>query len=339
MNINEKQTKSNQDYIAKIEKKIGKIKKSPKVDWRRSGTFPLFPLEDNEEILSNKIHEFIKAISCSGQLQGVDLISATLTYGCTEILLEEKCLSDIEEFKEVYFLSCKMAVDIAEGNVTKDQIERFKKKVCRLHLANSPYIELKKILNIQEIQAVYIQRLRDAVDRYFIDSHIFTESPNENEIEAALGWLLNGYKKGENEFQRRFRKIDDKTIDRLAEVDFPKNLDVMNANKLDSNRLLMLIDGAADSIIKDRNNRKKTAAPRRQLIFELCDIYYKITDRKPGVSFPKSGSYGGKYHYYGPFFRFVMHVFELSGVNRAEDIPTMGRRIAEVCRAYKNQSA
>lgn len=186
--------------------------------------------------------------------------------------------------------------------------------------------ELTSVLKVPEIPQEILQRIESAVHQYHIDCKVYLASPKESEVEASLLRLLNGFDKGLIEVRSRFLNIDAVTKDRLAMIDFPDNLDIMNAENVDPDQLLALIENVVNGLSKNKNRRKKSEMPRNTMIYELCDIYYHITGRQPGVSYDsRSKTYGGL------FFSFVCTLLSKTPA----EIPIyIGRRISEIVSRY-----
>jgi regulator of sigma D len=189
--------------------------------------------------------------------------------------------------------------------------------------------KLISILGVQKIPKEMVRRIEEAVHKFYIDSKIYIEAPTESQIEASLLNLLNGFSKGQEEVQKRFSSLDAATKDKLAMVDFPNNIKIINDDTIEPENLLFLIKKALDNISKDPNIRKKSEMPRNKLIYELCDIYHNITGQRPGVTYNKYSE-----TYDGLFFNFTWNI--LSQTNT--EIPSsIGRRISEIVQKY-NQS-
>jgi hypothetical protein len=309
--------------------------------WRRSGTLPLLPLDDSKEIFKEKVQEVIDAVfesGLGGQSPKTDIARA-LTYSCARIFLEEKCFENIEEFElveaEIFDMAMLAADDVLSRRKQGERLGRFVDKIFSYHNRRDLYSKIRTILDVDDIPQEYLRKLQDAAHEYHIAMTTHLKNPKESEVEAALLWLANGYRKGFETFRERFKSLDVVTRDRLAMVDFPENLDLMNVDDCEPKRILPLIEKVAESIRKNRAKQKWPAGPRRQLLFRLCEVFYGITGRNPGVTWNEYDE-----QHSGSFYDFaILLLKEIDSENiQARDPKGLGVRIAEICSQFKKSS-
>lgn len=333
----------NEELVLSIKQKIGRNKKKPKIGWRRSGGLPFLPIEDSKMIFINKIEELVKLVIRAhyGKPKDKTIVAKKLTYGCAEVLLDERCFENIQEFElhedDIYDMAIKAAEDIVNNKKDGENIDFFKTQISSFHRGNDMYTKLKNVLDVSEIPAEMLRRIQDAVHHYHISSHVYLDSPNESQIEASLLWLVNGYQKSDNEFQDRFKRLDALTKDRLAQVDLPDNLDIMNADEVDPSRVLDIIDKAIDSINKDRTKQKMPTGPLKQLIYNLCFIYEEIIGQKPKITYyghHKDAPHFGFSPYRGQFYDFLVFVLGLIHPDQHIHNPTLGSHIKKIISLY-----
>lgn len=344
--------KPEKERIQTIKQKIGKSKKTPSKGWRRSGGLSLLPIIDRKKFLISRIQSVIESMIevHSGQ-QDLAFIAYELTVECAVMLVEERYLKNIDEFaaheNKIHQLSLNAADDIAHGDKTGKHIQRFIAELIKFHKRRDLYSKIVKVLGVKEISLEMIKRIQDAAHQCHIYTRTFLNSPTESDVEAALRWLIDGYEKGNAEFKKRFKKLDKITKDRLAEVDFPNNLDIMTADNVEPERVLRLIDIVADSIHKDRTKRKPRASPRKQLIFDLCDIYFQITGQKPIVKLDfRTEEDPGKFY---DFAKLILKKVDPKLISKK--VPPKSKRIkpikqeslavriAEVCNQYNKRNS
>lgn len=341
--------KKNAELVHSIKQRVRKNKKNPKIGWTRSGSLPFFPIDDSKKILQTKIKDLVELIfnTYSGKPKDILTIAQSLTYGCAEILIDERCFANIQEFEsieeDVYNLALNAAGDVANNDNAGIHLHRFTDTILDFDKREDLYSKLKLILAVDDISSEMVCRIRETVHEYQININTYLGKPTESQVEASLRWLVYGYQEGEKELRKRFKTLDAETKNRLASVDFPHNLDIMNSDDAEPERLLSLIDKAIDALQKNRNKRKLPTGPRKWLILDLCDIYFRITHQKPSVTYymPKSAPNNGNECFYsGRFWDFVCLILKTVDPKSTKYIQSdsLGVRIAEICSFYNKGS-
>jgi hypothetical protein len=93
--------------------------------------------------------------------------------------------------------------------------------------------------------------------------------------------------------------------------------------------LIELIDNALQSIPKDKGGRPRDE-PLRLLIYELADLYWRRTGRRPGIS---RDNY--KRQYCGPFIRLVSRVLKVFARDQVKDDNALAGDIRRVLRWWR----
>jgi len=294
--------KTNKDLAQEIIASLKNNKKTPKIGWKPSGSLKFFHIVNRRTFLKNQVQYCIEniidqnlevylkdndePILLPGGSYDAHIVAQKLIWACWGILDDEKIYHEPKGFeKEVGPLAELAATEIIQGDLLKKHVKQFIDKITDFHPTDDLYSQLLSILNVKEIPDAQLRNISDAVDWYQILISADLTAPAESEQEAALLWLTRGYNKGDAEFKKRFKNLDSKTRNRIAFVDFPNNLDIMNAGECESDRLLHLISKAIDSIKKDSAKQKRPAGPLDFLIYNLCGIYEGLTDRKATVSY------------------------------------------------------
>jgi hypothetical protein len=93
--------------------------------------------------------------------------------------------------------------------------------------------------------------------------------------------------------------------------------------------LIGLIDNALQSLPEDKGGRSPNE-PLRLLIYELADLYWRRTGKRPGIS---RDNY--KRQYCGPFMRLVSHVLKVFAPDQVKDDSALAGDIRRVLKWWR----